>query len=212
MAWWKKVDSLIEKHEVALGILLGLILIAVLIPAYSSSSTKNASQNKSGVAKKKIQKPKRLSNKKPKSKPSPNSTPAITTITTSDKKGENGAPSANTFSVTSVYSVYVYSHWKNIEGSHDEVVKFYCPDGELYQTVYVPFTTSKLSSMKKKPTWSPHEVDIILAPSVNGAHVVRAELPIAGTWAMRLTGSWKAKIFLDDNPNSFGEVSFNLTP
>lgn len=213
MAWWKKTASLIEKHEIVLGIALLVVFVAILVPLYLYRSPSDVLQEKDKAPKKHEKTQKHDSKHTSDAKPiSGSDNPQVTTITTSDKRGDTGGPSADTFSVTSIYSVYIYAHWKNIEGSHDEVVKFYAPDGELYQTIRVPFTTYKLPSMKKKPSWSPHEVDIILAPKENGAYVVRAELPVAGTWAMRITGTWKAKIFLDDNSNSYGEASFKLIP
>lgn len=134
------------------------------------------------------------------------------TIICSAKRTDTGDFPADTFSIANIYSVYIYTHWKHITGSHDEAVKLYGPDGRLYQTCYVSFTTRKLPSMTKIPYWSPHQVDIILAPKVRGAYVVRTELPVAGTWAMRLPGTWTARVYLDNKPTCYGETSFTLVP
>ena len=92
------------------------------------------------------------------------------------------------------------------------MIKVYCPDGELYQTIYVPFTTHSLPSMTKTVPWSPRPVEIELVSMTNGVYPVRAELPIAGTWAMRLTGTWSVKIYLDDNSACLAQSTFTLNP
>jgi len=117
-----------------------------------------------------------------------------------------------TFSATSIYCIHIGATWKNIEGSHDQVIKVYCPDGGLYQTIYVPFTTHSLPSMTKTAAWSPRPVEIELVSMADGVYPVWGELPIAGTWAMRLPGTWSVKIYLDDNPTCLAQSAFTLNP
>ena len=143
----------------------------------------------------------------------PDTSSKVEAVVFTDKKDQTTIPEGKTvFSANSIYSVYICATWKNIEGSHDEVLKLYCPDGRLYQTVYLPFTTYPLSSMTKSVAWSPHPVEIELVSQINGVYPVWGELPVAGTWAMRLTGAWRAEIYLDDNPTCYGQASFTLNP
>lgn len=143
----------------------------------------------------------------------PDNSVRVTDVIFTDEKGEGTIPDGKTsFSATSAYSVYILPTWKNIEGSHDQVIEVYCPDGELYQTIYVLFTTYSLPSMTKTVPWSPRPVEIELISMTNGVYPVWAELPIAGTWAMRLTGTWSVKIYLDDNDTCFAQSTFTLNP
>lgn len=128
-------------------------------------------------------------------------------------KDESAVPAGeSSFSAVSVYSIYICITWKNLWGSHDEVIKVYCPDGQLYQQIHIPLTTHPLPSMTKRTAWSPRPVAVKLIPQINGVYPVWAELPIAGSWAMRLTGTWKVKVYLDEDPSCNGESSFVLGP
>lgn len=128
-----------------------------------------------------------------------------------DNKEANSRSRSN-FSVRSIYSVYLGVVWDSLDGAHTQRVEFYCPDGHLYQTLCVPFTTCRLPQMKRKVQWSPHPVELRLAHRQGSSSLVWAELPVAGTWAMRLPGRWKAKIYLDGEESCYRQVHFVLRP
>jgi hypothetical protein len=60
------------------------------------------------------------------------------------------------------------------KGTHTEQTKVYSPDGGLYQTFTQGFTLSRA-----------------------GSYTVTHALPIAGTWAESMPGTWTVKVYLD---------------
>lgn len=93
------------------------------------------------------------------------------------------------FSVNQIYSVKVKVIWRGVPaGTHAQKLRFYTPEGTFYQSVNTTFSTG----------------------SSGDAVEVWGELPIAGTWAERLLGTWRVDVLLDNDTSPFKSESFVL--
>lgn len=72
------------------------------------------------------------------------------------------------------------------KGTHSAVTKVYSPDGGLYQTFTQGFTLTRA-----------------------GGYTVTHTLPIAGTWAETMPGTWTVKVSLDGVQLGTGSFQVN---
>ncbi len=62
----------------------------------------------------------------------PDDSISVISVVCADEKMQETIPDGKiSFSTTSIYSIYIYVLWKNIQGCHDQVIHVYCPDGQL---------------------------------------------------------------------------------
>ena len=93
------------------------------------------------------------------------------------------------FRVSQIYSVKVKVIWRGVPaGTHTQRLRFYTPEGTFYQAANTTFTTSRSGD----------------------AVEVWGELPIAGTWAERLLGTWRVDTILDNDQSVFNSTNFVL--
>ncbi len=129
--------------------------------------------------------------------------------------GQNGRlQAAGPFSTDAVYSLKAAVSYSNATpGVHIQELKFYTPDGSLYQTVTTAFTARRerrgdVAQVKVKD--SPVPVRVQYTPPVRNNTVIWGELPVAGTWIQRLKGNWKVDVHLDGSETPLGTLGFKI--
>ncbi len=123
------------------------------------------------------------------------------------------------FSATGILDLEFRVHlWGDVAGAHRIDLKLYTPDGQLYQTLTVPFRVSdgnpaagasasstppRAGRVKRKLSDYPKPIEEVEIPSTwkgwKRHAAVSATLPVAGTsivWSS-LYGRWTAEAFLD---------------
>ncbi|MGA7731374.1 MAG: hypothetical protein WCD37_08885 [Chloroflexia bacterium] len=107
--------------------------------------------------------------------------------------------------------MYVRMGWSGVTGLHEAHVTFYDPNGSLYQTLNVLFTTTNdgPQTIQRPGVLNPETVQV--APP-NPGTVVWAEMPVAGTWMTRMPGRWTVEIKLDNDQQVHGWTDFTLVP
>jgi hypothetical protein len=105
------------------------------------------------------------------------------------------------FELTAVADLYVCVAWRGLSGKYAEQLTFVLPDGNVYQTMTVPFMTIDMP-----PTADPM-IDIggrkleakRAGWGANGVALVTAALPVSGTFITqyRLAGVWTVQVGLD---------------
>jgi len=107
------------------------------------------------------------------------------------------------FQLTEVPNLYVCVALKGLSGKYAEKLTFVLPDGNIYQTMTVPFMTADMPANAdpniqvdgrtleaKRAGWG-----------ANGVTFVTAALPVAGTYITQYTlaGVWTVRVGLDGN-------------
>ena len=110
-------------------------------------------------------------------------------------------PGTREFELTAVPDLYVCVVWKGLSGKYAEQLTFVLPDGNVYQTMTVPFMT-----IDTPPTVDPM-IDIDgrkleakrAGWGAKGVTLVTAALPVSGTFITqyRLAGLWTVQVALD---------------
>jgi hypothetical protein len=110
-------------------------------------------------------------------------------------------PGDREFVLTDVGNLYVCVLWRGLSGKYAEELTFVLPDGNVYQTMPVPFMTNDVP-----PTTDP-TVDVggrrlpatRAGWGANGASLVTAALPVSGTYITQysLAGLWTVQVSLD---------------
>ncbi len=110
-------------------------------------------------------------------------------------------PGTREFELTAVPDLYVCVVWKGLSGKYAEQLTFVLPDGNVYQTMTVPFMTIDMP-----PTVDPM-IDIDgrkleakrAGWGAKGVTLVTAALPVSGTFITqyRLAGLWTVQVALD---------------
>lgn len=144
------------------------------------------------------------------------SAPTATLIFSSEWVDDGMVPEAESrFSIRTLRELHIYTVWENVEGDHEELRKFYSPDGSLYYQKLLAFSTS---SSTEKPFLTSKAVP--RAPMIqpagltdDGEAVVRDYLPVGGTWISEhgMTGTWRIEVFLDGNATASGLGTLELT-
>lgn len=129
--------------------------------------------------------------------------------------GQNGKlQTAGPFATESIYSLRAaVSYLDMAPGVHVQTLKFYTPEGSLYQTVTTAFTARR--AKRGDPVTiqvknNPNPVAVQYTPPSRDITTVWGELPVAGTWIVRLKGKWKVEAFLDDTETSVGSCQFDI--
>ena len=117
------------------------------------------------------------------------------------------------FILYNVPDLYVCAQFTGITGKHIAKVSFVLPDGNVYQTMTVPFMTADT------PPGDPMmEVDgrqLEARPAgwgANGTSMVTVMLPVAGTFIAQraMGGLWTVRVLLDDTATNEGFFDFFL--
>lgn len=119
----------------------------------------------------------------------------------STDEGTACQPGNREFALTAVPNLYVCVVWKGLSGKYAEQLTFVLPDGNVYQTMTVPFMTIDMPAtadpaievagrtlVAKRAGWG-----------ANGATLVTAALPVSGTYITQYTlaGLWTVQVALD---------------
>lgn len=152
--------------------------------------------------------------------PTSSSAPSATLIFSSQRLPasagmDGGVPQAeSSFSISTLRELHIYTLWENVDGEHEELRKFYSPDGSLYYQKLLAFST--FSSIEK-PFVTSQAVPraLMVQPSIfssDGEAVVWDYLPVGGTWISEhtMTGIWRVEVFLDGGSSPAGSGSFAL--
>ena len=139
-----------------------------------------------------------------------------------------GGKKATAFSATLYRSIFVTVNWKGLTGAHTMHLLFYSPDGELYQDQPVYFTVAsglparedvfsrsltRWQGLQLPGVLYPVDQQVVQASGSSGNLAIWGELPLAGSWAQRLTGNWRVDVTLDnDDATVLGGAKFSLTP
>lgn len=129
--------------------------------------------------------------------------------------GQNGKlQTAGPFSTENIYSLRAAVSYTDVNpGVHVQTLKFYTPEGSLYQTVTTAFTARRAKRgdpAEIKVRNMPNPVTVQYTPPTRDITTVWGELPVAGTWIVRLKGKWKVEAFLDDSETAVGTFQFDL--
>jgi hypothetical protein len=124
-------------------------------------------------------------------------------------------PGTREFELTAVPDLYVCVVWRGLSGKYAEQLTFVLPDGNVYQTMTVPFMTIDMP-----PTADPM-IDIggrkleakRAGWGANGITLVTAALPVSGTFITQynLAGVWTVQVALDGHRIDHNNFEF-LTP
>lgn len=130
--------------------------------------------------------------------------------------GEGAAPTATSFSISSVSELYVYTAWMNLCGEHTEIRKYYEPSGALFYQKLTAFSTDITEPVPylRKPSL-PHNTSVVpVIPNAQGALVMDDYIGVAGTWISdhSMTGTWKLELYLDNNETPSATRTFELIP
>ena len=142
--------------------------------------------------------------------------PLTATVTFSSELVSEGVPEPeSSFSIGSLRELHVYTRWENLDGDHEELRKFYSPDGNLYYQKLLGFSTSTFAP---KPFFRykalPQAVTVqSTGMTAEGDAVVWDYLPVGGSWISehQMTGTWRLEIFLDNSPTPQTRAFFSLT-
>ncbi len=114
--------------------------------------------------------------------PPPSAAPPSAAVSFCDNPAP-GCAAASSFSVKSLgdlnRDLNVFVSWSNVPvGTHAQKLRFFLPDGNVYQAFEASFSVS---------------------PGANGAATVVRALPVAGTFISQrlLTGNWQVEVSLD---------------
>ena len=116
------------------------------------------------------------------------------------------------FSMAAIRDVYIYTYWKRLRGDHTQTVRIYSPDGHLFQTRVIPFSTRRSATRRMVPGID-NPVDVQHARSVKGWKVVVMPFPIAGTWVNQheMLGTWRVEVYHNQAATPSVSESFTLT-
>jgi hypothetical protein len=119
----------------------------------------------------------------------------------------------STFSASAVRDLYVYTFWTRLSGEHLLTVRFYSPDGHLYQRLVLPVSVGRPSSPTRQVEGVETPIDVQRAAPSGRYQVTVVQLPVAGTWITehRLLGEWRVDTLLDDDPATLATRVFTLT-
>ena len=130
----------------------------------------------------------------------------------STDEGSACQPGDREFQLTDVPNLYVCVALKGLSGKYAEKLTFVLPDGNVYQTMTVPFMTADMPANAdprievdgrtleaKRAGWG-----------ANGVTLVTAALPVSGTYITqyRLAGLWTVQVALDGQ--QVGRDNFEL--
>lgn len=127
--------------------------------------------------------------------------------------GQNGRlQTAGPFSTTEIYSLKAVVSYANVKpGVHVQQLKFFTPEGTLYQTVTTAFTG------RRPRRGDPESIDVNGQPvrievieARRNQTSVWGELPVAGTWIQRLKGNWKVEAYLDGGDTPLLTAQFEV--
>jgi hypothetical protein len=107
------------------------------------------------------------------------------------------------FQLTDVPDLHVCVALKGLSGKYAEKLTFLLPDGNVYQTMTIPFMTADMPASTDPKI----EVDGLMYRAeragwgANGVTLVTARLPVAGTFITQhtLAGVWTVQVGLDGN-------------
>lgn len=112
-------------------------------------------------------------------------------------------PRGRDFWIEEVRDVYVCVVWRGLAGTYVQRLTFVSPNGHVYQTLTVPFSTPGTPA-------PPESVEVegqrhgVARSGKDGAGktLVLARLPVAGTFITQhtLVGLWTVEVFLSDQP------------
>ena len=110
-------------------------------------------------------------------------------------------PGTREFALTAVPDLYVCVVWKGLSGKYAEQLTFVLPDGNVYQTMTVPFMTIDMPATAD-PTIQVAGRTLVAKRAgwgANGATLVTAALPVSGTYITQYTlaGLWTVQVALD---------------
>lgn len=94
-----------------------------------------------------------------------------------------------TFSASQDNWMYIQTAWRHAAGNHVATLTVYSPDGQIYQTLNVPFTGQ--DNRETVVAWG--------------------ELPVAGTWMARMPGVWRVDVTLNGGTRVLDSEQFTLT-
>lgn len=95
----------------------------------------------------------------------------------------------NEFVLEDVRDLFVFSAWKHVSGEHVQELRFYLPDGNLYQSIETKFTTDPNGKKAgvKNTVRSRDDSALSVALPVAGTHITQRSL----------SGEWKVDLLLD---------------
>ncbi len=129
--------------------------------------------------------------------------PQLAAISFNTDQGSACLPGGLEFQLTDVPDLYVCVALKGLSGKYVGKVTFLLPDGNVYQTVTVPFLTADM------PTSADPNIEVDgrtleakrAGWGANGLTLVTTKLPVAGTFITQYTlaGAWTVQVALDGN-------------
>jgi hypothetical protein len=115
---------------------------------------------------------------------------------------------ARDFDVDRVREVYACLVFPGLQGTHYAQLTFVSPDGNVYQTMTVPFATLDAPPAKSTVLVAGRHHTVKRAGQRgHGEAVITATLPVAGTHITQhnLVGLWTVKVSLNGRPVDWGE-------
>jgi hypothetical protein len=112
-------------------------------------------------------------------------------------------PGGRQFVLNNVDGLYVCVVWQGLAGSYAERLTFVAPDGQVYQTLTVPFVTAGATAPANGIEMEGRRFQVTPAGwGANGEALVIGSLPVAGTFIRQraLVGRWTVKIALNGGP------------
>lgn len=123
-------------------------------------------------------------------------------------------PGSNTFALTSLRELLVYSVWNGLTGMHVERRRFIAPNGDAYYEKLIAFSTDISVAIPYEPIVSiPHSAVVMpVSTDQDGKFQVLDYLGVAGTWISQhsLTGTWRLEVFLDSSATPITSSEFTL--
>lgn len=133
----------------------------------------------------------------------------------SPRRGRRNYFGEEEFSLSGTRDMYIYTYWKRLRGEEQtQRVRIYSPDGHLFQTRIIPFTTRRGSEpMRRQVPGIDNPVDVQQALSVKRWRVVTVHFPIAGTWVNQheMQGLWRVEVYHNEAQAPIVSGSFTLT-
>jgi hypothetical protein len=130
----------------------------------------------------------------------------------SEREDSACQPGARQFMLEDVQGLYACVVWRGLAGAYAQQVTFVSPDGQVYQTLTQAFATAQTPATGTVEVAGRRYEVKPAGWGANGATLVTAALPVAGTYITRynIAGLWTVRVSLDGQ--LFGQESFELRP